>query len=205
MNQGIDKISIFDIAESQQGFFTAQQAKSVGITDNNHCYHVRKGNWIREWRGIYRLKNYPFQEDAQYALWGVWSMNRKGEILGVYSHETALSMFNLSDVNPVKLHMTVPRGFRRHSKISDVLKLHYSKIVFSEYEDRGGYKVTKPFRTIIDVIRNGTLSNELIIQAVKEGIQSGLLTHKQYSDLKKMPHIGKVLCEIMGEKSEINK
>ena len=130
---------------------------------------------------------------------GMWSMNRKGEILGVYSHETALSMFELSDVNPVKLHMTVPRDFRRHSKIPEVLKLHYSKIGASEYDDHGGYKVTKPHRTIADLIRCGTISNEFIIQAVKEGLQRGVLTHKQYSNLKEMPRVGSLLKKIMGE------
>ena len=192
-------MTIFSIAENQQGFFTSFQAKQAGITDNNHVYHVRKGNWIREWRGIYRLRDYPFQEDAQYALWGVWSMNRKGDIQGVFSHETALSLFELSDINPVKLHMTVPRTFRRHSKIPTVLKLHYSTVMPTEYDDHGGYKVTKLFRTVADLIRCGTVSNEFIVQAVKEGLKRGILTNRQYETLKEIPRVGSIFKKIMKE------
>jgi len=80
-----------------------------------------------------------------------------------------------------------------------VLKLHYSKIDSAEYDDHGGYKVTKPHRTIADLIRGGTISNGFIIQAVKEGLQRGILTHKQYSSLKEMPRVGSILRKIMGE------
>jgi len=194
--------TLFEIAERQQGYFTALQAKSVGITDKNHSYHVKKGNWIREWRGIYRLKNYPFHEDEHYALWGVWSMNRKGEIQGVYSHETALAMFDLSDVNPAKIHMTVPRGFRRHSEIPQVLKLHYSQITPSECEERNGYRITKPLRTIADLIRQGKISDEFVIQAVKQSLEKGVMTQTEYKELKVMPRVGKTLCGIMGESGE---
>ncbi len=189
--------SLFKIADSQKGFFTARQAVQAGIQNNNHAYYVRTGNWIREWRGVYRLSQYPFQDDQHYALWGVWSINRKGEMLGVYSHETAFSMFDLSDVNPARIHMTVPRGFRRHSKIPSALTLHFSRIDPSEYVDHGGYKVTRPFRTIADVVRCRSLSPEFIIQAVREGIQTGKLTHREYENLTKMPYVGKPLREMM--------
>ena len=37
---------LFDIAEQQQGFFTAKQAKSAGYAENTHPSHVQVGNWI---------------------------------------------------------------------------------------------------------------------------------------------------------------
>lgn len=190
---------LFTIVEAQQGFFTAHQANEAGVIRTNHSFHVKQGNWIREWRGVYRLKSFPFQDDGYYALWGVWSMNRKGEIQGVYSHETALSIYNLSDANPAKLHMTVPRGFRRHSKIPEVLRLHFSEIFPIEYENHGGYKVTKPFRTIADLVRSGKTQEDFIIQAVKQGLKRGLLTQKQYAGLLDTPRVGNVLRRIIGD------
>ncbi len=153
---------LFEIASTQGGYFTAFQAMQAGFSNKNHRYHVRAGNWIREWRGIYQLARFPLKDDSQYSLWGVWSMNRKGISQGVYSHETALSLFELSDVQPEKLHMTVPRGYRRHSKIPAVLHLHHSIIEPSEYEDRNGYRVTKPYRTIVDLVRSMMVSPEFI-------------------------------------------
>jgi hypothetical protein len=126
-------------------------------------------------------------------------MNIKRETQGVLSHETALMVHELSDINPLKIHMTVPRGFRRHGKIPGVLILHYSTVHRSDYEVRGGYQVTRPFRTIADLVRGGTLSNEFIIQAVNEGLQKGVLTRKQYDNLLVTPRVGSSLRRIMGE------
>jgi hypothetical protein len=40
------------------------------------------------------------------------------------SHDTALSLHELSDIMTSKLHMTVPKHFRRNSLIPEVLLLH---------------------------------------------------------------------------------
>jgi len=126
-------------------------------------------------------------------------MNRKGEILGVLSHETALSIYELSDVNPVKIHMTVPRGFRRHGEIPSVLKLHFSPMHAPEYEQNGGYRVTRPFRTIADLVRGALLPADVIVQAVREGLQKGVLTRTQYAKLLEMPRVGNSLKRMMGD------
>ena len=198
MKANIAESALFEIASAQGGYFTAFQAVDAGFSNKNHRYHVEVGNWIREWRGIYRLNRFPLREDAQYSLWGVWSMNRKGIPQGVYSYETALSIFELSDVQPEKLHMTVPRGYRRHSKIPKVLHLHHSIIEPFEYEERNGYRVTKPYRTIIDLVRSMTVSPEFIKQTVEQAIDRGYLTHAQYRTLKEMKRVGPRLKEILG-------
>ncbi len=95
---------LFEFAEQQQGFFTAKQAKASGFAENTHPYHVQVGNWIREHRGIYRLALYPTADRPGLVLWAL--------VEGVYSHHTALSLYDLSDLNPAKLHMTVPTDFR---------------------------------------------------------------------------------------------
>jgi predicted transcriptional regulator of viral defense system len=190
---------LFQIASAQGGYFTAFQANEAGFNDKNHHYHVQAGNWIREWRGIYRLVRFPLQEDAQYSLWGVWSLNRKGVLQGVYSHETALSLFELSDLQPEKLHITVPRGYRRHSAIPEALHLHHANITLLEFEERSGYRVTKPHRTIADIVQARTVSPEFIKQAVRQALDRGYMTHGQYRSLRNAPRIGRKLIEIMGE------
>jgi predicted transcriptional regulator of viral defense system len=199
MNTNNSEDSLYEIASAQGGYFTAVQAKQAGFSDKNHLYHVRAGNWTREWRGIYRLVRFPLQEDARYSLWGVWSLNRKGIAQGIYSHETALALFDLSDLQPEKLHMTVPRGYRRHGAIPKELCLHHATIELSECEERSGYRVTKPFRTIVDLVRARTVSPEFIKQAVRQALDKGYLTHAQYRALKEMPRVGRGLVKIMGD------
>src|SRR5271155_3130194 len=116
---------LYEIAEDQQGFFTTKQAKAAGFAENTHPYHVRTGNWIREHRGIYRLASFPRGERPDLMLWSLWSRNRREAAQGVYSHQTALSLHELSDVMPAKLPLAVPRSFRRNSEIPRVLVLHF--------------------------------------------------------------------------------
>src|SRR5437879_733252 len=95
---------LFEVAEQQQGFFTTKQAKAAGFAENTHPYHVQVGNWVREHRGIYRLTLFPTTDRPELVLWALWSRNRNEEVERVYSHHTALSLYDLSDLNPSKLH-----------------------------------------------------------------------------------------------------
>lgn len=125
-------------------------------------------------------------------------MNRKGIAQGVYSHETALALFGLTDVQPEKLHMTFPRGHRRVGDIPDALILHHADIDPSECEERLGYRVTNPHRTLTDLLRSMTLLPEFIKQALQEAQKEGLLTLSQYQTLKEIPRIGSRIRAIMG-------
>src|ERR1700679_2881352 len=133
---------LFDLAEGQQGFFTTKQAKAAGFAENTHPYHIQAGNWIRERRGIYRLGSFSRGERPDLMLWSLWSRNRGEVTQGVYSHQTALSLHDLSDVMPAKVHMTVPRSFRRNSEIPCVLVLHFADLPQSEMGVVHGARVT---------------------------------------------------------------
>jgi predicted transcriptional regulator of viral defense system len=115
------KRNLFAIAEAQSGFFTTKQAKAAGFAEKTHPYHVEAGNWIREYRGIYRLADFPTVERPDLMLWYLWSRGRDDIPQGVYNHETSLSLHELSDANPSRLHMTVPISFRRTAEIPRVL------------------------------------------------------------------------------------
>jgi len=170
---------LFEIAEQQQGFFTAKQAKAAGFAENTHPYHVQVGNWIREHRGIYRLALFPTTDRPDLVLWALWSRNRNEEIEGVYSHHTVLSFYDLSDLNPAKLHMTVPTNFRRSSEIPGVLVLHYADLPEIDVENVQGFKITQPLRAILDLIEAGTVERNFIRQAITQAVDRGLITRQQ--------------------------
>ena len=170
---------LFEIAEQQQGFFTTKQAKAAGFAENTHPYHVQVGNWIREYRGIYRLALFPTTDRPELVLWALWSRNRNEEFEGVYSHHTVLSFYDLSDLNPAKLHMTVPTNFRRSSKIPGVLVLHYADLPQSDVQTVQGFKITRPLRAILDLIDAGTVERNFIRQAIPQAVDRGLITRQQ--------------------------
>jgi predicted transcriptional regulator of viral defense system len=170
---------LFELAEQQQGFFTTKQAKAAGFAENTHPYHVQAGNWIREHRGIYRLALFPAPDRPDLVLWSLWSRNRKEEVDGVYSHQTALSLYELSDLNPAKLHMTVPARFRRNSDIPGIVVLHYRDLLKSEIQAGPGYNYTRPLRTILDLIEAGTAERTFLRQALRQAVDRGLITRQQ--------------------------
>lgn len=162
------------VAEEQRGLFTSRQAVGVGIESHNHWYYVKVGRWKRVHRGIYRLRHFSFEPYSEYVLWALWSCNRAGEQQGVYSHETALEFYKLSDLSPSKLVMTVPHSFRRKSKIPDVLILRKAKLCPGDWSMIEGFRVTTPVRTLRDIICSKEVSDEFISQAVREGYLRGL-------------------------------
>lgn len=166
---------LFELAAGQEGLFTSKQAEQVGYVSNNHAYHIKAGNWIREARGIYRLALFPKSPDEQKVIFALWSQNREGKIQGVYSHETALAHYEISDVNPSKLYMTVPKSFRRNSKIPKILKLQYADLTKEMILESRGFLVTKPGRTISDIIQCGWVPFDIIRQAVHESLAKGLI------------------------------
>ena len=169
---------LFEIAETQQGFFTAKQAAEAGFIKTNHSYHVKIGSWIREGRGIYRLRNFPATPASQLIAHALWTRNRQDDPEGVYSHETALAIHELSDVMPAKLHMTVPTTFRRFAKPPKILTLHFANLDQTDIEEKRGFKVTRPIKTILDLMASESVSHDIIEQAFAEGVIRGMISQK---------------------------
>ena len=188
---------LFDSAEQQQGFFTTKQAKAAGFAENTHPYHVQAGNWVRERRGIYRLALYPAADRPDLVLWALWSRNRDEEVEGVYSHQTALSLYDLSDLNPAKLHMTVPSDFRRNSEIPGILVLHYADLPKSDVQAGSGFKFTRPLRTILDIIETGTVERNFIRQALRQAVERGLITRQQIRSAQMSEPARKIVQEAL--------
>lgn len=172
------KDALFQIADRQQGYFTSSQAEECGFSRSNFHFKLRSGEWIKEQRGIYRLARYPISERPELVLWTLWSRDKKGTSQGVWSHETALDIHELCDMMPAKMHMSVPRRFRKKIEIPKILCLHFADLTKSNIETRQGFKVTTPLQTLIDVIDEGTVPQEQVIQAIREALQRGLISRQ---------------------------
>jgi hypothetical protein len=83
-------------------------------------------------------------------LWHLWSQNRPEVPEGTYGHDTAISLVFMScrTFMPSKLHMSVPREFRRNSRIPEILVFHGAHLDTGEVQEMHGIRVTRPPRTI---------------------------------------------------------
>jgi predicted transcriptional regulator of viral defense system len=171
--------ALMEVAQDQQGFFTTAQAICAGYGDNTHPYHVRVGNWERVWRGIYRLRHYPFAEDGDKVAWYLWSRGRDEKPQGVYSHETALSLFDLGDFNPADFHMIVPTTFRRNGAIPKGIVLHRRRLKPAEYTRLRGFAVCRPLRAVTDLAIDNPVITEDLRRVVAEARRRGLITETE--------------------------
>jgi predicted transcriptional regulator of viral defense system len=170
---------LYQLADRQGGYFTAKQAEAFGYTSNKRVYHVRAGNWVREYRGIYRLALFPGPERSDLILWWLWSRDRSDEPNGVFSHRTALSLHELTDLMPARIDLTVPKGFRRGAPIPKVLRLHYAAVPSSDREVMDGVPVTKALRTVLDLWGEGDTPKPLLAAAFQEGVRRGIITRSE--------------------------
>ncbi len=173
---------LFEIADSQGGYFTAKQARTAGYYNRLQHYHRETGDWELIERGICRLRNYPHSEHEDLIRWSLWSMNRKGEPQAAFSHQTALAFHGIGDFNPARIHITVPSGFRK--KIAGGCIVHKAVLPTSDIERHAAFKVTTPLRSLFDAYASH-VEPDLLERAIVDALSRGVLRMDQV--LEKQP------------------
>jgi predicted transcriptional regulator of viral defense system len=151
-------------ALDQGGYFDRRDALSFGITDSLLRYHVGTGRFERILPGVYRLRIAPISLYDEYLLAWVWTNYR-----GAISHESALALFDLGDILPTRVHVTVPRPFHRTSA---PFQVHLAPLPEEEVQIYNGVRVTTPARAIVDAAATGTDPNQIRI-VLKEALERG--------------------------------
>ncbi|GGR30663.1 type IV toxin-antitoxin system AbiEi family antitoxin domain-containing protein [Deinococcus ruber] len=163
---------LFETADQQSGYFTARQAEHAGYSRRLHTHYVGIGAWRRTASGVYRLRDYPWSEDEQFVQLSLWSRDAHDEPQAVVSHDTALRLHDLSDIDSARIHLTIPSTFRKIAPQGVVL--HKGKVSPRDRQLRAGYTVTTPARTLVDAAKS-PLSPEHLNSAVREAITRGLV------------------------------
>lgn len=163
--------ALYSSALPQSGYVTTEDVRAAGYSSPLLEYHVRMGRLQRVRRGIFRLTNFPSSEHEDLVIAWPWSTR-----YGVFSHETALSLHDLSDVLPSKQNLTVPSSWRkRRIREPANIVLHFDEIPGNQKGWFGSVPVTTPIRTLSDCALNST-PREFVIQAMKQGAKRGLFS-----------------------------
>lgn len=160
------------IAGQQAGFFTAAQALSVGYSYPSQLYHRRSGDWIRVDRGIYRLTTWPESPTGDLVRWTLWTRGS-----AVVSGETALALHEIGDLMPARVHLSVPPGFR--GQAPGVI-LHHGLPLDTDIEEREGFRVTTPERSILDVA--GHVDGDHLARIIAEAVDRGATSATRLRD-----------------------
>lgn len=158
----------------QEGLFSASQAKDAGISQQLLAKYLASRRVERVKRALYRIVDFPAGDHEDLiAIW-LWTRNE-----GVFSHETALFLLDLSDALPHLAHVTVPRSWRsRQIRIPPEVAVHHADIPPRERSWVGPIPVTAVRRTLIDCL-DAHVSPELIAQASQHAAQRGLIAPQE--------------------------
>ena len=170
--------ALFSVAQAYSGYFTTAQAAGAGYSLPLLHKYLANGRVIRVRRGIYRLVHFPASEHEDLVVLWLWA-----DQAGVFSHETALALHDLSDVLPSKVHMTAPASWRhRRLRVPSGLVLHYADIGDVDRAGFSAIQITTPRRTLRDCIE-ANVSPELVRQAIFQARRRGLISEKDGAEL----------------------
>lgn len=118
---------LWKLAKRQHGCFTAAQAVEIGYADSVHLYHVKTGNWIRVYRGVYRLAEVSESVAARCMASLLWTRDKNGAVQGVLAAETAEILRGGVPPSGWIVPICVPQGFRRSSDIPEGIRISVVK------------------------------------------------------------------------------
>lgn len=162
--------ALFEVASDQFGFITSEDVRNLGGHDGALVDMERAGHLDRVERGLYRFRSYPTDERDELMAATLWPRR-----LGVISHDSALELWDLCDVNPASIHLTVPKSARVRRRTPPTYEVHERDLDPGELANVDGIPVVTPLRAILDGLERH-LDRRLIDQAIDNANRRGLLT-----------------------------
>jgi predicted transcriptional regulator of viral defense system len=164
-----DREGLFQLASEQRGYFTTAQAGEYGYSRGLLAHHAKTGTLQRVYTGVYRFRDYPSTPREELAA--AWLA--VGKDIAVVSHESALEQWDLSDLIPDAIHLSVPRT-RRHLPRLPGVTIHTTTrpLDRANVQRLEGIPVTTPLRTILDVTESYAAPDQISL-ALRQAIDRG--------------------------------
>lgn len=156
-------------ATEQHGLLTPADALGVGGTRAALVMLARRGALEHLSHGIYRVPELAGDplEQHQEAL-----LRFPGAVL---SHDTALDLHDLCDINPTTLHVTLPRQSRVRKEVPSWITIHRGNRGERDITWHEGLAIVTPARAILDGIETN-VGQRFIDQALETARRRNLLS-----------------------------
>jgi predicted transcriptional regulator of viral defense system len=169
---------LFEVAADQHGYVTTDDVRELGGTAQVLVDMHRHGQLQRVAHGLYRFPLFPPNPRDELKQATLWPRG-----LGVISHDSALDLWELCDVNPAKIHVTVPRSARVRRHAPALYVVHVRDLDPADVTTSEGIPVVSARRAILDGIERH-LDSRLIDQAIDNGRRRGLLLAGELAELE---------------------
>ena len=169
---------LIELAAEQHGLVNTGDAGQVGYAKGTLDTMARRGQLERVATGLYRIPLLPSDELTTYMAAAMWPRGAKA----VLSHETALDLWDVCDINPSKIHLIVPRRHRPQRKAPKGYVVHREDLDPGDVTTIEGV----PAVTLDKAIRQCAdlhVGLDLLEQAARHGREQGLLKRAEASAL----------------------
>jgi predicted transcriptional regulator of viral defense system len=174
--------ALLDHAQQQYGYLTPDDARELDIDPTQLRLMAARHTLEHLGHGLYRMPMVPATSLDAYMEAVLWTGRR-----GVLSHETALDLYELCDVNPSAIHLTVPSGFRTRKTVPSIYRLHRFDLDPAEVGWHEGIPIVTPERAILGGIEQA-LGWQLNDQAIATARARGLIAKLAAKRLATMRH-----------------
>lgn len=173
------KEALWDVAVEQYGYVTIREAKALGIDENAVWMLAARGGLERAAHGVYRFPQLPVTERDPYMLAVLWA----GTDQTCLSHDTALAVYEACDINPDRIHLTVPTARRIRRRGGELYALHHQDL---NPEQIGWWQgiPTTTLPTAIGQCLDSGVPSYLLRQALEHGRRTGDVLADEASDLE---------------------
>jgi predicted transcriptional regulator of viral defense system len=175
--------ALLNHAQRQYGYLTPDDARQLGIDPTQLRLMAARNTLEHLGHGLYRMPMVPATRLDAYMEAVLWTGRR-----GVLSHETALDLDELCDVNPSAIHLTVPTRFRTRKAVPEIYRLHRFDLDPAEVGWHEGIPIVTAERAILGGIEQA-LGWQLIDQAIGTARARGLITKPAADRLAALRHL----------------
>lgn len=168
---------LWEVALDQYGYVTSADARALGINVVELGKLAHRRQLERVGYGVYRFPQLPVGEFDSYMLATLWASGR-----GVLSHDTALELYELCDVNPDKVHITVPAGYQPRRRGGEFYVVHREELATEQVRRFENIPIVTAATAMAQGIRTGVPSY-LLRQAVEAARARGWLTRELEASL----------------------
>lgn len=173
------------LAEENVGLITSSRARTAGIADSVLVRMAQRGRLERIARGVYRMPHFPVDRFSQYREAILWAQASRGPGKVALSHETALVVYGISDANPARVHLTVPKTARFRRERPKGVALHSGELGEDDIQTIEALPVTSIPKTISDLVEAGART-DLVGQAISDAKREGFIEEREARRLKRL-------------------
>jgi len=170
-----------EAAQDQYGFVTTAQALDAGVSPASLSMMVRRGRLGKASRGVYRVPQSPATQYDAFMKAVLWT----GFPEACLSHDSALDAWEVSDILPDQIHVTVAARRRIVREVPRGYVIHREDLSPDQVTWWQGIPTVTPEMAIRQCLEFG-VPTYLIRQAIERSARSGVVLAPAREELARL-------------------